>query len=122
LDGHIGHMNKKYKFVDENFYYECFDGWIPLLESLFYTIDKHLQHQEQIRKPVDFNITQIKEKFGCLRVYYGGGDDYIYGSIRMTENFSSKICERCGNKGEVRKGSWIKVLCDECQEKKDNSW
>ena len=103
-----------YSFIDKDFYYECFEGWMPLLKSLFYTIDKHLQHQEQIRKPVDFRIVQIKEKFGCLRVYYEGGDDYIYGSIRMAENVSSKICERCGNKGEARKGSWIKVLCDEC--------
>jgi len=110
----------KYDFVDDNFYYECADGWIPLLESLFHTIEKHLQHQEQIRKPVNFRITQMKEKFGCLRVYYDGGDDYIYGSIRMAENVSSKICERCANKGEVRKGSWIQVLCDECQEKRDN--
>jgi len=106
-----------YKFVDENFYCQFYDGWIPLLESLFYTIDKHLQHQEQIRKPVDFRITQIKEKFGCLRVYYEGGDDYIYGGIRMAENISSKICERCGQPGKiVNFGGWLKALCQNCQE------
>ena len=64
-------------------------------------------------KPVpSFKATQIKEKFGTLRFYYSGGDDYINGVINFAENMSCDICEECGDKGKLRNGSWIRTLCD----------
>lgn len=59
--------------------------------------------------------TQIKEKFGTLRFYYHGGDDYIRGLDAMAESMSSVICEDCGCPGVSRsteKNRWIRVLCD----------
>ena len=103
-----------YSFIDKDFYYECFDGWMPLLESLFYSIDNHLQYLERIRKPLDFRIVQVKEKFGGLRFYYNGGDDHVAGLVDMAEEMSYKICERCGNPGKPNKVGWIRTLCDKC--------
>jgi hypothetical protein len=59
--------------------------------------------------------TQIKEKFGTLRFYYSGGDDYIRGLEAMADSMSAVICEECGCPGESRstkKMRWIRVLCD----------
>jgi len=58
---------------------------------------------------------QIKEKFGTLRFYYSGGDDYIRGLESMAASMTSRICEVCGNPGTSRsteKQRWVLVLCD----------
>jgi hypothetical protein len=55
---------------------------------------------------------QVKEKFGTLRFYYSGGDDYVRGLENMAESMSAVTCEECGSPGVVRKGGWIRVLCD----------
>jgi hypothetical protein len=60
--------------------------------------------------------TQIKEKFGTLRFYYDGGDDYVDGIVRMAESMSSVTCETCGNPGTQTYGGWIKTLCDKHRE------
>ena len=57
--------------------------------------------------------TQIKEKFGTLRFYYFGGDDYCRGVESMAESMSAVTCEVCGSSGKIRNGKWIRTLCDE---------
>ena len=56
---------------------------------------------------------QVKEKFGTLRFYYSGGDDYIRGMVSMAESMSGCTCEECGKPGGRRGGGWIVTLCDE---------
>jgi len=58
-------------------------------------------------------VQQIKEKFGTLNVYVRKYDDRTQDLIGFAESMSATTCERCGNIGELRKGSWIKTLCDE---------
>jgi hypothetical protein len=55
---------------------------------------------------------QVKEKYGTLRFYYDGGDDFIYGIVQMAESMSEVTCEACGNPGKLRNGGWIQTLCD----------
>jgi hypothetical protein len=57
--------------------------------------------------------TQIKEKFGTLRFYYQGGDDYIRGLESMADSMSARICEDCGKPGKKTTGGWIRTLCEE---------
>lgn len=57
-------------------------------------------------------VLQIKEKFGGLRFYYDGGDDYIRGLESMAESWAGRTCETCGEKGTRRGGGWIRTLCD----------
>lgn len=54
---------------------------------------------------------QVKEKFGGLRFYYSGGDDYISGLKSMAESMSYVTCEECGNPGKPNSGGWIRTLC-----------
>ena len=58
-------------------------------------------------------VTQVKEKFGTLRFYYSGGDEYIEGLVSMAESMSAVTCEECGNPGRVRRGGWLRCQCDE---------
>jgi hypothetical protein len=67
-------------------------------------------------------VSQIKEKFGGLRFYYSGGDDYIGGLVRMAESWAFTTCEVCGNPGEMRFSEWNQVLCDTHSVKKDDSY
>jgi hypothetical protein len=64
---------------------------------------------------------QIKEKFGTLRFYYSGGDEYIRGLESMAASMSSVICEECGSPGTSRstkRQRWVLVLCDKHAEEK----
>ena len=103
-------------------YLEFHDGWLDLVTSICYTINSHEKALEQKWKEnVDYVVfQQLKEKFGVLRVYYIGGDEYIHGAVRMAENYSSKVCEQCGNPGKPTKVGWIRTLCDKCEEERDN--
>lgn len=65
-------------------------------------------------------ILQIKEKFGSLRVYIGGGTETHYAYISFAAAMASHTCEVCGSPGEPRDGDWVKTLCDKhYQERED---
>ena len=58
---------------------------------------------------------QIKEKFGTLRFYYNGGDEFIRGLDSMAASMTSRTCEECGSPGTSRstkKQRWVRVLCE----------
>lgn len=96
-------------------------GWFPILEKLCDNIQSHIDWKnEQFHKynrgqsVPQVTVAQIKEKFGGLRFYYDGGDEQIYGMVRMAESWASVTCEQCGNVGKSRggRGEWIRTLCD----------
>ena len=63
-------------------------------------------------KITQVTIAQVKEKFGTLRFYYDGGDEYISGLVSLAESMSGVTCEECGAPGSHRDGGWIRTLCD----------
>ena len=65
---------------------------------------------EKIRQVV---AVQVKEKFGGLRFYYEGGDEYINGLSAMAESMSYVTCETCGKPGKSTSDGWIRTLCEE---------
>jgi hypothetical protein len=98
-------------------------GWYPILETLCDNIQNHVdwKNRETLVVP-QVVVAQIKEKFGGLRFYYDGGDDYIRGLVSMAESWADRACETCGGAGKKRNGGWIRTLCDlheeELQERK----
>jgi hypothetical protein len=62
---------------------------------------------------------QVKEKYGTLRFYIYGGNDYTDGMITMAESMSGKICELCGNKGKIINDGWLKTRCNTCHPDED---
>jgi len=94
---------------------ECNIGWYNIISSVCYRIKQYEKNKKSDYYPVTFD--QIKEKWGGLRIYYIGGDDYIRGVVDMAEEMSYKICERCGCPGSPNKQGWITTLCDNCRGK-----
>jgi hypothetical protein len=64
-------------------------------------------------------LDQVKEKFGTLRFYYTGGDDYISGMVSLAESMTGVTCEGCGNIGERRGGGWVHTYCTPCEEARE---
>ncbi len=78
-------------------------GW----NNIIYDLNKKLEAE----KP-DYQICQIKEKFGGLRFYT---DELPYSGwehISEAEKLSLKTCEECGRPGKIwnRRG-WVRTLC-----------
>jgi len=68
----------------------------------------------EIPEPIpQVTMDQVKEKFGTLRFYYSGGDEYIAGLVSMAESMSGVTCEECGKPGTQTPGGWIKTVCVE---------
>lgn len=104
---------KKYPHLySQGMYFECDIGWYDLIDELNSKIDP-LVEKLNLENEDKSHATQVKEKYGSLCFYVSGGTDEIFKIIDEYEMKSAEICEVCGKKGKVRKGSWIKVLCDE---------
>jgi hypothetical protein len=93
------------------------EGWWLIIERLCANIQHYIdwQNKNHEKHPVveQVVVLQIKEKFGGLRFYYSGGDEQVYGMVRMAESWAGNSCETCGNRGVSRSGGWIRTLCDE---------
>ena len=89
--------------------FECDDGWYQIIDALCGCMQGYISanRKEQI---VAF---QVKEKYGTLRFYVDGGNDFTEGMIRMAEELSACTCEVCGKPGKLHGGGWVKTLCDE---------
>lgn len=89
---------------------ECGDGWYSLIDHLC----SWLQWSNYNSRP-QVEASQVKEKFGGLRFYIDGGDEWQDGAISFAESISFIICETCGDRGELRSDhGWLSTLCDKC--------
>jgi hypothetical protein len=88
----------------------CSEGWNKIIADLI---------SELISAGWDKRILQAKEKFGGLRFYIPNTTKELIEIILKYEKISYHTCEICGeNKtSKIRRGSWIRTLCDECYEK-----
>ncbi len=92
--------------------FECGDGWFNILDQLMGNIQHHIDWKNKNGEVVhQVTLNQVKEKFGSLRFYYTGGDNYIDGMVTMAESMSGVTCEECGLPGTQTQGGWIKTAC-----------
>jgi len=98
-------------------------GWWPIVEALCNNIQNYLNWKNQnlmmTEGVAQVEVHQIKEKFGGLRFYYGGGDERISGMVQMAEQWAEMTCEECGKPGKERSVGWVKTLCDEHHEERE---
>lgn len=112
-------------FIRENFYIECGNGWFDLVAEVCQFVESKTKH---------CRATQIKEKFGLLRIYFDCDIDEngeqmadrdtmeeIYSFINKKESESKNVCEDCGIKlveeNRAKKehlGYWIRNICMDC--------
>jgi hypothetical protein len=93
--------------------FEHGDGWFDILWRLCEDLEPLVAGHE-------FEVLQVKEKFGGLRFYvrFDGlrlshADNAISRHIGAAMEESFRTCEVCGQPGELREGRSIKTLCDE---------
>lgn len=108
--------NYNYRFIKADpdfqsnlmgFGYDCGPGWDKIISDLFDKLDKIVDD--------DFEILQVKEKFGYLNVYTNYGTDEIFKLIDDAMNKSATVCENCGEPGSIRlRNGWYSALCDKC--------
>jgi hypothetical protein len=101
--------------------FACGDGWYNIIHALCSNIQSHIDWRvKQGREITQVTVQQVKEKFGTLRFYYDGGDDYISGLVTMAETMSGHTCDVCGSPGKRTGGGWIRTLCSKHAEEMEN--
>jgi hypothetical protein len=105
-------------------YSQVGEGWKSLIDK-FYDV---------VESDKTIYVNTVKEKFGGLRIYFGHdcfnpvenqfmpnpicyhNQEHIWELADSLMEQSYKICEACGNPGELRsKRHWIKTMCDSCE-------
>ena len=98
----------------------CGDGWFDLIDEMCGNIQNRMENVNRGKDDNDHLIceaTQVKEKWGGLRFYVQGSDDYIDGVIDLAESMSYRICSHCGSPSTPQKNrGWIYTMCDQCRE------
>jgi hypothetical protein len=93
----------------------CGPGWYPLIAQL---------HVKLCEMDVDYDVLQVKEKFGRLRFHARSNNGLVQyqfeAAIDDAEARSAEICEWCGAPGQLSRLSeaahlWFKTLCRECR-------
>lgn len=92
-------------------FFQYNEGWYQLTKNLI---------DELLKLGWNKRINQAKEKFGGLRFYAEDVPEGGYDVIAKYENLSYEVCEKCGGKGVLRKGSWLVTLCDEHSEGRED--
>jgi hypothetical protein len=92
--------------------FEHDDGWFDLLWRLCEDLEPLVAQLEQ-EIGCQFEVLQVKEKFGGLRFYVNRKSDAIRQRIDTAIQESIHTCEVCGKPGELREARWIRTLCDE---------
>lgn len=95
---------------------DCQDGWSWLIDNLCGSIQGYIDCNPHLNI-CQVTAAQIKEKYGTLRFYFSGGDNYIGGMVSLAESMSGSICEVCGQPGKLYNKGWVTVRCDVCREK-----
>lgn len=134
---------------------EFSDGWYKLLDELceyitrlsnrtdLLKLNKEYHTEENrgfiyLKRPT-VSFTQVKEKFGMMRIYWSGNGvenweeicakvhqddrertvnkyyDEVQNAIDYVEFLSSKVCESCGQPGKLSNKGWMKVRCENCK-------
>jgi len=87
------------------------DGWFGIVWRLCEHLEPLVAEMEQAGGG-EFEVLQVKEKFGGLRIHVKHANDAIRQRIEVAIQESFHTCEICGQPGKLRENGWIKTLCD----------
>ena len=91
---------------------DCASGWEPIIREA-------CEKLTALNEP-KLKFTQVKEKFGSLRLYTSLHNEEIGKIVRDAENKSCETCEECRTTDNVTtKGpGWILTLCEKCRKER----
>ena len=93
--------------------WECGKGWWPMIGKVASAIDSYnAAHPEN---PIE--VSQIKQKFGGLRIYHYNAPEGIRQHIDKAIEASWQTCEKCGSTEAVTTShdGYMQTLCPECR-------
>ena len=86
-------------------------GWFKLFLMYCKDIRQHLVEANMLEK---FQFSQIKEKYGSMRLYNFGYPETILKITHMYRYMSQFICHRCGNFARYESYDYILPWCEHC--------
>lgn len=97
--------------------HELPDGWRKAFcPQIWDELKAILEKADYVDK---FRFTQIKEKYGTLRLYHIGVPESIYDEVSAWENkyekLSEETCITCGKSATHMTLGWINFICEECK-------
>jgi len=99
------------------FGFDCGEGWYPIIEEALDKMEKTIEKmpkKERKHFQKHFEIFQIKQKLGGLRIYVNIYTNEIIEIIREAEEKAEKTCDVCGKPGKIREiHHWLFTNCDE---------
>jgi hypothetical protein len=83
-------------------------GWATLIEDALEGIDDTLKPEEREA----FHVSDLKEKYGTLRIYVSNSPDAVDPIIEVAERRSALTCDVCGDHGRVFEDRhWYQCRC-----------
>lgn len=88
---------------------ECGDGWFGLIDRSCERIQDFINKNPNEK----CEVVQVKEKYGSLRMYLQGSNDFFFQVEQEALGQSLNVCEECGETSGVRPstGGWVRVRC-----------
>jgi hypothetical protein len=106
-----------------------YDGWcnsfVPaMMDEMFAVLGSYVE---------DFEVYQIKEKYGALTIYKGWQDrEYDEEEFKDLDNITAELdviiekyrrvsertCVQCGGKATFFSSHWVIPWCDDCRDRK----
>lgn len=106
-------LKAKYpRLLPTTFMFECHEGWLSILDRYFDVVDRELSPTEI------YELRQVKEKLGGLRIYDHGvvtsSSVPIRNAHALAEARSFYTCEYCGKRGvwSNRRG-YLTTVCED---------
>lgn len=92
---------------EDEFTFDCLNGWFDLVAANLQLVERYAELER-----LKIEITQVKEKFGLLRVYHRGGDEVVDRLLDIAELVSGCVCEVCGAQGRIgEQQGWLRARC-----------
>lgn len=90
--------------------YDLPEGWMVLFLQCCEDIKAPLEKAGQLH---EFRFTQIKEKFGQMRLYTNGAPEEVHDILAKYEFLSEQVCCKCSKPAVAMTRGWICPYCEE---------
>lgn len=120
--------NKLQAWIDgykhhRNFFAEHASGWDKIVIDALEKIKKHVDEDGVFNDSVfmvdnhEFEVCQIKQKFGFLDIIVYPWDETIFSIVEKAREKSLYTCENCGSSKGTRLSvsGWLVTRCDPCK-------
>lgn len=109
-----GQVHKDYDYSYVVGEHDLPPGWF----KLFLQCCEHLKSTlVEYGKLHSFYFTQVKEKYGLLRMYTSGGNKEVYDILDKYSFLSNQVCCECGKPAKYQSTGYVCPYCSDCVSK-----